>query len=280
MEAMVKREFKALLVESSEHVATIRLNRPERKNALDDETRLELIAALKEVDESDDLRVTVLTGAGDVFCAGADLSGGARRETALDWYKSRVRTDRLMEEVRETQKPVIAAINGACLGAGFILAGHCDILVASDRARFGLVESRAGSCGGAIFPFLIGAQWTKFMMLAGQVIGAERAREIGFVIEVIPHDELMLRVRELALQVAAMPAVGVLLNKSAINRTVDLMGWALNERYQEVHGALTNTMAPGACGADGRNMRSILREEGVAAFIRYRDSAFDRPWLA
>ena len=189
----------SVLSETRGAVATLTLNRPDRLNALDTPTREKLVAELERLDRDDAVRCIVLTGSGRAFCSGADLDEeGAvpRDEGVLGWY-------RFLEEAHpgdaafdgsRLHKPVIAAINGLCYGAGLLCAIECDLLVAAESARFGMLEARMGSGGSTVLPFLIGPQWTKFLMYSGEIIDARKAKDIGLVLEVVPDGELMARV--------------------------------------------------------------------------------------
>ncbi len=271
-------ELETIRVETFGHITRLTLNRPERLNALNKQMRDELLVALRICDDDASVRVVILAGAGRAFSSGAEL-GGPPRETVLESYLAYEDRDRQHAAIRQMHKPVIAAVHGACYGAGLMIAAHCDFVVAAESARFGLIEARMGSTGVAVFPLLIGPQWSKFLMLAGEIIDARVAEKIGLVLAVVPDANLSERVLSLAERIVAMPPAGVLLNKRAIDGTIDLMGWRANELFNRSHSAVTDAMSKTAATADGRNLRQILREEGFTAFKKARDAPFAEPWL-
>jgi E-phenylitaconyl-CoA hydratase len=183
------------------HIATITYNRPEALNAINAQMRRDLNAAFARFRDDDDAWVGVVTGAGRAFCAGADMrdgAGAAGEFTGTFWEKPTLNS---FESGWEIFKPVIAAVNGHCLGYGLTLVTWCDFVVASDRAQFGFPEVRLGvpTIVGAIrLPQKINWQYAMEILLTGEPVSAERAFEIGLAGWVVPHDELMDRARSLA----------------------------------------------------------------------------------
>lgn len=287
-------EYRYLICERFDSVLRITINRPERLNALsygDGSVHGELEQALLEADRDDDVRCIVVTGVGRAFSSGGDTQAqnpeipslvrweGGPRRTAWDQYIFHEEADEVLEYVRQLHKPVIGMINGICYGAGLMYAAHMDLRIAADSARFSLIEGRMGASGADVFPFLIGQQWTKFLMLSGEIISAQKAKEIGLVLEVVRDEELWERTLDLATRIAAMPRFGVMLNKRNIDGTADMMGWSINKRYSHSHKPLVEAMGDEAATPDGRNLRQILHEEGFDAFKTARDAAFATPWL-
>jgi enoyl-CoA hydratase/carnithine racemase len=272
--------YETIRYEVQGRAAVVTLSRPEVLNALNDQMREELGTALRIADEDEDVRVVVVTGTGRAFSSGAELGGSRRRETVNDWFLSHERNDRWAASIHELHKPTIAAVNGICYGAGLILAAHCDLLVAADDSRFSLIEARMGSAGAAVLPYLIGPQWTKFLILTGEVIEAAKAKEIGLVLEVAPAAALLERVLDLARRIGAMPPIGTMLNKRGVDGTLDLMGWSNNVAFHRSHAAVTDAMMEHAVADDGRKLRAILREEGWDDFKQARDRPFESPWLS
>jgi enoyl-CoA hydratase/carnithine racemase len=261
-----------------DRIATVTLNRPERRNPLALQTYAEICDALGAADADDEVRCVVLTGAGSAFSSGGEL-GGDPHETAFDWYRIHTRMQRCLTAIRETARPLIAAVNGLCYGSGLILAAHCDFIVASSAARFALIEGRMGLAGAGMIPFLVGPQWAKFLMLSGEVLSAVRARQIGLVLEVVEAAEFAPRIEALARQVAAMPPIAAVLNKRNVNATVEAMGWNEARGFNQSHYALIDAMSPQATAADGRLLAEVLRTQGFRAFLSARDAAFATPWL-
>ncbi len=268
-----------VLYEVRDRVALVTLNRPEILNALDEQLRASLLASLQRAEDDAEIRAIVLTGRGRAFSSGARLQAGPPRETAADWYASHERNDRWATAIHELRTPVVAAVNGICYGAGLILAAHCDLILAAEDSRFALMEARMGSAGAAVLPYLIGPQWTKFLILTGEILDAGKAKEIGLVLDVAPAERLQDRALDLARRIAAMPPIGVMLNKRGVNATLDVMGWSTNVVSQRSHAAVTDAMLKHATGVDGRLLREVLREKGWQAFKAARDSAFEPPWL-
>jgi E-phenylitaconyl-CoA hydratase len=183
------------------HVATITYHRPERLNAVNGELRRDLNDAFARFRDDEDAWVAIVTGAGRAFCVGADLRDGAGSTgefAGTFWEKPTVNS---FESGWEIFKPVIAAVNGYCLGYGLTLVTWCDFVVASERAEFGYPEVLIGTpaiVGAIRLPQKIGWEPAMEMLLTGERIDAERAREVGLVGRVVPHDSLMDEARALA----------------------------------------------------------------------------------
>jgi enoyl-CoA hydratase/carnithine racemase len=283
-------EFSLIRYQVSEHVATITLNDPDRLNAIGHGANNiidQMVTALGLADLDNDVRCVVLTGAGRAFCTGGNMSdGGVRRDgeipktrTALDSYRFLTWWGDSCQQIRALRKPVIGAINGLCYAGGFILAAHCDLLIAEQNARFSLLETRFGGSGIDIFPFLVGPQWAKFIALTGEILTAQQAKEIGLVIEVASSDTFHERVYDLARRIAAMPADAVVLNRRLVNAAADAMGWSVIKELSRALDAVTGSVAPLARSADGRSFAELLRAGDWAGFRDARDAAFREPWL-
>lgn len=191
------------------HVATITYNRPEALNAINAEMRRDLNAAFARFRDEEGAWVAIVTGAGRAFCAGADMRDGAGSTGEFPgtfWEKP---TANSFESGWEIYKPVIAAVNGYCLGYGLTLVTWCDFVIASEHAEFGFPEVRLGvpTIVGAIrLPQRVNWQYAMELLLTGERIGAARAREIGLAGWVVPDDALMDEARALANRlVAAAP---------------------------------------------------------------------------
>lgn len=190
-----------VLYELDDHVATITYNRPDALNTVNGEMRRDLNAAFARFRDEEDAWVAVVTGSGKAFCAGADLRSGdnsAGDFPGTFWEKPTLNS---FESGWEIFKPVIAAVNGYCLGYGLTLVTWCDFVIASERAQFGFPEVRIG------VPTIVGAirlprklTWHDAMelLLTGDRIDARKAHEIGLVGTVVGHDELMSAARALA----------------------------------------------------------------------------------
>ena len=202
----------ATIVEKSDGVMTITLNRPDKLNAFSRSMREELIAAFDAADTDDDVRVIIVTGAGRAFCAGADLSRGAE---TFDYEKrDDLRQDGLNRDggglltlrIFNLTKPIIAAINGPAVGIGATMTLPMDIRLASSEARFGFVFSRRGvvpeACSSWFLPRVVGISRALEWTMTGRVFSAVEAYENGLVSEVLKPDDLIGRARELAREIA------------------------------------------------------------------------------
>ena len=191
----------AVLYERDGHVATITYNRPGALNAINGAMRAGLNAAFSRFRDEEDAWVAIVTGAGKAFSAGADIRDGAGSTGTFAgtfWEKPTINS---FESGWEIFKPVIAAVNGYCLGYGLTLVTWCDFVIASDRAEFAYPEVRIGvpTIVGAIrLPQRINWQYAMELLLTGDRINAERAKEIGLVGWVVPHETLMDAARDLA----------------------------------------------------------------------------------
>jgi len=190
-----------VLYEREGHIATITYNRPEALNAVNGELRGDLNAAWEQLRTDDEAWVAIVTGAGRAFCAGADLTDPGSSVGNDEHSFWEVPSFTSLESGKEIWKPVIAAVNGYALGFGLTLVSACDVVIASDRAQFGFPEVQLGvpTVQGAVrMPKLIGWRGAMELLLWGDRIDAERAKEIGLVMKVVPHDELMDEARALA----------------------------------------------------------------------------------
>jgi E-phenylitaconyl-CoA hydratase len=183
------------------HVATITYNRPDSLNAINGEMRGALNDAFSRFRDDEEAWVAIVTGAGRAFCAGGDMRDGAGSIGEFGgtfWEKPTVNS---FESGWEIYKPVIAAVNGYCLGYGLTLVTWCDFVIASERAEFGFPEVRLGipTIVGAIrLPQRVNWQYAMELLLTGERIDATRAKEIGLAGWVVPHDQLMDEARSLA----------------------------------------------------------------------------------
>jgi E-phenylitaconyl-CoA hydratase len=187
-----------VLYERDGHVATITYNRPEALNAINGELREDLNAAWVTFRDDEEAWVAIVTGAGRAFSAGADLRGGARPTGATHWETPSMTS---LESGIEIWKPVIAAVNGYCLGFALTLVAACDFVIASERAEFGFPEVRLGvpTIQGAVrMPQKVGWQNAMELLLVGERVNAQRAKEMGLVGKVVPHDDLMKEAHALA----------------------------------------------------------------------------------
>ena len=211
--------YETLLVERRERVAVITINRPEKRNALNIQTREEGAAILEELRADEGVRVVVFTGAGDkAFIAGADIGEFAGR-TAIT--QRAVMTGRSLFTAIDTfPKPVIAMINGYCLGGGCELALSCDLRIASDRASFGQPEINLGIIPGGggtqRLTRLIGEGKAMELILTGDIIDAQTAYSLGLVNLVVPAADLEAKTMEIANRIAEKSPVALRMAKEAV----------------------------------------------------------------
>lgn len=204
-------------------VVTVVLNRPQRLNALNERMITELGTVLGEIATSAADRVLVLTGAGGAFCSGADLTDmvlpATQDTTAVALGRMR-RLGALVLALHQLSKPVIAKVDGVAVGAGFSLALCCDLVVASERARFSMIFSKRALSldGGAswLLPRLVGAARAKEIAFFGEMLDAQRAAALGLVNRVVAVDELDRVAGEWASRLAAGPAVALSLTKALL----------------------------------------------------------------
>ena len=205
-------------------VAVVTLNRPEAMNSLNTQLRTELMTLLPQLDLRDDVRVIVITGAGDrAFCTGADLKERATRSTEDMVHDRHTMVAKWTSVIASVRKPVIAAINGYCMAGGFELALQCDISIASERAVFSLPEVTHGFFpgGGACqrLPRLVGIQKAKELIFTGRRWDAQEAAAFGMVNKIVAHDKVMEEAMALAQRIAANPPIAVIQAKSALNQS-------------------------------------------------------------
>ena len=200
-------------------VLTVTISRPDQRNALNADVNRGLLAALATARDSDDVRVVVLTGAGDrAFCAGADLGGLQPDASAVQLHEARSMFADVLQGLRRLPKPVIARVNGAALAGGFGLALGCDLVVAADSATFGTTEVKVG-----MWPYLIsavimehlGPKRTMDLLLSGRRMPATEALDWGLVNQVVPAAELDGAVAEMAAGLVALSPVVLALGKQS-----------------------------------------------------------------
>lgn len=210
----------------TEGVALITINRPERRNALDAEHYAALSEAWERVRDDAAIRVAVITGAGDkAFCAGADIKSFVGRETELSelWLTQK---GQLLNRGLEVWKPVISAINGACVGGGMTLMLATDIRVAVEGATFAVSEAKRGivaANGGTQrimkqLPYAVAME----MLLTGDAVSAERAMQVGLINKVVPAAELMTAALEYAQRIAANAPLALQASKELAVRSLDM----------------------------------------------------------
>ncbi|MGB0589963.1 MAG: enoyl-CoA hydratase/isomerase family protein [Myxococcota bacterium] len=255
--------FENILYETDGAIATVTLNRPKVLNALNHQTVLELQRAVDTFSKDDDLRVMILTGSGEkAFVAGADIAEMSALDAKTAERFARV-GQQLSTSMESTPKAIIAAVNGFALGGGCELAMACDFILASDNARFGQPEVNLGLLPGfggtQRLPRLVGRGMARQLTYTGEIIKAERAREIGLVNAVYPQAELMAAALKIAHTIASKGPLAVGASKRAINRGSDQSMEAGLDYEASLFGAMFTT----------QDMR-----EGTSAFLEKRAAEF------
>jgi enoyl-CoA hydratase/carnithine racemase len=244
-----------VLYEQDGPIVTITYHRPEQRNAINGQMRTELNAAWLRFRDDPDAWVAILTGAGRAFCAGADIKEGGAAGTFAGtfWEKPTINS---FESGLELFKPTIAAINGPCLGYGVTAVSFCDFVIASERATFGFPEVRLG------VPTIVGAirmpqrlNWADAMelLLVGEAVDAIRAREMGLVWKVVPHETLLAEARRLAERLCQSAPLAVRATKEVAVRARHLP-WVEAVRFGE-----TMRLVAGGT-ADAAEGRTAFRE--------------------
>jgi methylglutaconyl-CoA hydratase len=194
--------YSTLLLEIAGNLATVTLNRPDKRNAISTQMMAELQTALDEIEKTH-ARVVILTGAGKAFCAGMDLdmlAAIAKQSPAENQEDSR-RIAKLFRRVWSYPRPLIAAVNGAAYAGGCGLATLCDFTLAVPEAKFGYTEVRIGFVPAIVSTFLlrqVGEKHARDLLLTGRIIGTEEAMRMGLINEIVSPENLMARARELA----------------------------------------------------------------------------------
>jgi enoyl-CoA hydratase/carnithine racemase len=252
--------YKSLTLEQEGPVAIVTLNRPDAGNSFDFRMMVEFDDAMRVVGDNDDIKAVIITGNGKYFSTGIDLSmftnaeglvakeGGGEEVTPLpdDQTYGKGTIVGGVVRIRNMAKPVIAAINGAVVGAAFAMTLACDMRIASDQARFAMVFVKRGivpDTGGSFtLPRIVGFPKACEMILTGDTIDASEADRIGLVNRVVPHDELMAAARELAGKIAKNPPLAVQMAKADLYNAMVEMDFIEQLKQEEVSQAkLLNT---------------------------------------
>ncbi|MCK5593426.1 enoyl-CoA hydratase/isomerase family protein, partial [Candidatus Bathyarchaeota archaeon] len=218
-------EFKDLIYNKKNGIATITINRPKALNALNEETLPEFFSILEDAEKDKNVRVVVITGAGEkAFCAGLDLKT-VKDITVIKAVETSRLGQKLTLAIEELGKPVIAAINGYALGGGLELAMACDIRIASENARIGQTEVNVGLIPGwggtQRLPRLVGKGIAKELVFTGKMIDAKTAERIGLINMVVPPEKLRSVVEELSKTIMSKPPIAIKLTKELINRSIE-----------------------------------------------------------
>lgn len=255
--------YQFLKLEKEPPLAYITINRPEVMNALSNALTEELGQAFDEVEKDEEIRVLIITGAGEkAFMAGADIKEVQERDFVLGRKQTRRRQE-VFNKLAEMPIPVIAAINGFALGAGLEMAIACTLRIASTNAKMGSPEVNLGIIPGdgatQRLPRLVGYGRAMEMVLTGGMIDAEEAYRIGLVNKVVPLENLMEEVKKLANLLASKPPLALQYAKEAVNRSLEVGIYEGMAHESYLHAL--------ACASEDK-------KEGVAAFLEKRKPQF------
>ena len=256
-------EFKHIIYEKSEGIATITLNRPEVLNAFSKEVEDEVLQALEDIKNDENIRVVILTGAGEkAFSTGADIKA-MKGINALKARELSLRGEKICTALENLEKPVIAAINGYALGGGLEVAMACDIRIASENARMGQTEINIGLIPGwggtQRLTRLIGRTKAKELVFTGKMIDAKTAEQLGIVNMVVPADKFKETVRQFAAELAQKAPVALKVAKALINKGAEISLDAAIALEREGFGVVASTED---------------LQEGVSAFTEKRKPTF------
>jgi enoyl-CoA hydratase len=215
-------DFKNVVVEKDGAVAVVTLNRPQQLNALSYDLVKDLCLAMEELDRDDDVRVMIVSGGEKVFAAGADIKEMAERGPFDERIQERLE---YRDRINEIAKPVIAAVSGFALGGGCELAMSCDIVIASETARFGQPEVNLGiipgSGGTQRLTRAVGKYRAMELVLAGEFLSAADAERFGLVNRVVPVELLLDEAKSMARKIASKPALAIKAAKEAVLKSAN-----------------------------------------------------------
>ncbi len=218
--------YECIRVEKADKLATVTLNRPDSLNAVNPQLHHELERIWVDLSEDSDVNAILLTGAGKAFCAGGDVKGMASRsggeEKQRRFNLSPAGGRRLIQNLLEVEQPIIGAINGDAVGLGATIALFCDVIVASEKARFGDPHVRvgivAGDGGAVIWPLLIGPARAKEFLMRGHLVNGAEAAKMGLVNYAVPPEEVLPKARALAQELADGPTWAIRWSKLSVNK--------------------------------------------------------------
>ena len=261
-------DVETVILKKEGHIATITMNRPETMNALNIQMLQEMVAAIDEIARNDDVRVVVLTGAGRVFCSGADISEGGKASglsgTPVEMHHNvRNSYQKVALGLQRLDKPTIAMVNGAAVGAGCDFAFACDMRVGSEKARFRNGFVRVGLIPGGggtwLYTRLMGLGRGREFLFTGEFLEAEEAEHIGVLNKIVPAEDLERETMELAQKIANNPPLAVQMSKMMAYKALE----------SDLEAALEQAAACQALALSSEDHR-----EGVDAFIERREAQF------
>ena len=269
-------DYQSILYAQRNGIGYLTLNRPEKLNALSQGLMAELRHVLAAIEQDDGVRVVILTGAGRAFSAGFDISHeGEDREIyerpADEWRTHLQENIHTFLMIWNLSKPVIAAINGYALAGACELAQVCDIKIASDKAVLGEPEIRFGTGPPLLItPFSVGLAKAKELLLTGDMIDAYEAERLGMINRVVPHDDLMRECERTAQKLMRIPQLGLKMNKIAVNRALEGMGFLQTiQQNLELVVHFDTSRTP-----EQEQFNHIRATQGLRAALDWRDARF------
>jgi enoyl-CoA hydratase/carnithine racemase len=267
--------YEYITFEKDDHVGILTLNRPRKMNSLSQELLAELRDCLDAVQQDKEVRVLVLTGAGDVaFSTGFDL-GGDPVDRGTDEYREHIKRnyDTFMR-IWNLRIPSIAAVNGYAVAGGSNLAMICDIVVAAERAKFGEPEIRHYALSPLLLlPWFNGnPRMVHYLYYSGDTITADEALEYGLVAKVVPNEDLLSEAMRMAHRIALVAPYAVEVTKDSVRRTYEIMGFSNALEYHRINDTtvITATGIP-----DKDKYREARQAGGLRKFLELRDGPFE-----
>jgi len=254
-------KYQCIRAERDGKVLKLSLNRPESLNAVNGVLHGELATIFADVNQDKETYAVLLTGEGRAFCAGGDVKGMGDPER--DWSQTTSEAKAIVNGLLDLEQPIIAAINGAAVGLGATIALFCDVIFASENARIGdphvKVGLTAGDGGAVIWPLLCGVARAKEMLMTGDLIDADEARNLGLVNHVTAHDELIGKAMAFAQRLANGPPYAIRTTKMSVNKMLK---------------SVTNLILDASLAYEGHSFRMEDHREAAKAFTEKREPHF------
>jgi enoyl-CoA hydratase len=256
-----QQRYETILIDKQDGIAVLTLNRPERLNAVNGAMHSELMQLFLDIQADTDVRAAVLTGAGRAFCAGGDFSGASMASKSGLSMMQEAR--RIVDNLLDLEKPIIAAVNGHAVGLGATIALTCDVVFAARSAKIGDPHVRmgitAGDGGAVIWPLLVGPNRAKEYLMTGDLMTAEEAGAMGLVNHVTDDGQALDEAMALARRLASGASYAIQSTKVAVNKTIKL---------------ISNTVLPLSLAVEEISMTTEDHREAVRAFQEKREPKF------